>query len=176
MEGKSSACAHLSPVGNIAAAACDTWSNESVQNIKMLSGMAPTCSMEQLSYDCRLMNTASGDGRAAALQLRDWLCTSDSRLDPQALILAPRSVVRIARAIVEAPTHYQAGRAAGLAAIAIMREAHADGRLPLPEREAVWLDRMESTLAELPESEGQFISDRLALADPSRFLPSEYGL
>jgi methanol---5-hydroxybenzimidazolylcobamide Co-methyltransferase len=67
MEGKSSACAHLSPVGNIAAAACDTWSNESVQNIKMLSGMAPTCSMEQLSYDCRLMNTASGDGRAAEI-------------------------------------------------------------------------------------------------------------
>jgi methanol--5-hydroxybenzimidazolylcobamide Co-methyltransferase len=58
MEGKTSACAHLSPMGNLAAACCDTWSNESVQNIKLLGGMAPTCYMEQLAYDCRLMNTA----------------------------------------------------------------------------------------------------------------------
>ena len=36
MEGKTAACAHLSPLGNIAAASCDTWSNESVQNIKLL--------------------------------------------------------------------------------------------------------------------------------------------
>jgi methanol--5-hydroxybenzimidazolylcobamide Co-methyltransferase len=28
MEGKTAACAHLSPLGNIAAATCDTWSNE----------------------------------------------------------------------------------------------------------------------------------------------------
>jgi methanol---5-hydroxybenzimidazolylcobamide Co-methyltransferase len=43
MEGKTAACAHLSPLGNIAAATCDTWSNESVQNIKLLGAMAPTC-------------------------------------------------------------------------------------------------------------------------------------
>ena len=42
MEGKTSACAHLSPVGNVAAATCDTWSNESVQNFKLLGGMAPS--------------------------------------------------------------------------------------------------------------------------------------
>ena len=59
MEGKSSACAHLSPLGNISAAVADLWSNESVQNIRLLGGMAPTVSMEQLSYDCRLMNEAS---------------------------------------------------------------------------------------------------------------------
>ncbi|NMA64775.1 MAG: methanol--corrinoid methyltransferase, partial [Clostridiaceae bacterium] len=62
MEGKSSACAHLSPLGNIAAAVADLWSNESVQNIKLLGGMAPTVSMEQLIYDCRLMNEASTKG------------------------------------------------------------------------------------------------------------------
>jgi len=42
MEGKTAACAHLSPIGNIASACADLWSNESVQNIKLLSGMAPT--------------------------------------------------------------------------------------------------------------------------------------
>ena len=61
MEGKTSACAHLSPVGNVAAAACDTWSNESVQNVRLLGGMAPTCYVEQLIYDCRLMNQAIAD-------------------------------------------------------------------------------------------------------------------
>ena len=33
MEGKSASCAHFSPMGNIAAAMCDLWSNESVQNV-----------------------------------------------------------------------------------------------------------------------------------------------
>ncbi|HEX9934409.1 MAG TPA: methyltransferase MtaB domain-containing protein, partial [bacterium] len=56
MEGKTAACAHMSPIGNIASAMCDLWSNESIQNIKLLGGMAPTVSLEQLAYDCRLMN------------------------------------------------------------------------------------------------------------------------
>jgi len=55
MEGKTASCAHLSPVGNVAAAACDTWSNESVQNIKLLGAMAPVVCVEQLIYDCRLL-------------------------------------------------------------------------------------------------------------------------
>ncbi|HHY46445.1 MAG TPA: methanol--corrinoid methyltransferase, partial [Firmicutes bacterium] len=73
MEGKSAACAHLSPLGNIPAAVADLWSNESVQNIKLLGGMAPTVSMEQLAYDCRLMNTAGQEGKGSARKLRDWL-------------------------------------------------------------------------------------------------------
>ncbi len=58
MEGKSSCCAHFSPLGNIAGAAADLWSNESVQNIRLLSGSAPEAFLELLSYDCRLFNTA----------------------------------------------------------------------------------------------------------------------
>ena len=50
MEGKTAACAHLSPVGNIAAATCDTWSNESVQNVRLLSGSAPEAFTELLAY------------------------------------------------------------------------------------------------------------------------------
>jgi methanol---5-hydroxybenzimidazolylcobamide Co-methyltransferase len=41
MEGKSATCAHFSPRGNIASAMCDLWSNESVQNVRLLSGNAP---------------------------------------------------------------------------------------------------------------------------------------
>jgi len=45
--------------------------------------------MEQLVYAVRLMNVASGHGRAAALSLRDWLSESDARSDPQAYVLRP---------------------------------------------------------------------------------------
>ena len=62
MEGKTSACAHFSPLGNIAAAYADTWSNESVQNVRLLAGMAPTCYLEQLIYDCRSDESGSGRG------------------------------------------------------------------------------------------------------------------
>ena len=60
MEGKTAACAHLSPIGNIASACTDLWSNESVQNIMLLSGIAPTAYFEQLEYDVRLMKPESG--------------------------------------------------------------------------------------------------------------------
>jgi methanol--5-hydroxybenzimidazolylcobamide Co-methyltransferase len=48
MEGKSASCAHFSPLGNIAAAMCDLWSNESVQNVRLLSGNAPEVFTELL--------------------------------------------------------------------------------------------------------------------------------
>ena len=174
MEGKTSACAHLSPVGNVAAACCDTWSNESVQHIKLLGGMAPTCYVEQLIYDCRLMNTAAGDGEAR--RLRDWLARSDAGLDPQAWVLAPENAVRIARAIVSAPDHYTAGIAAAREAIASMREGLAAGALRIPEREIVWLDTLTDALDSLPADEGSFIARMMGEVDTQRFLPAEYGL
>ena len=135
MEGKTAACAHLSPLGNIAAATCDTWSNESVQNIKLLGGMAPTCYMEQLIYDCRLMNQALADGRDAALLYRKWMVASDASLDPQAYVLSPESAIAIAQAIVSAPDSYEAGKAAALTALRLIRDAHRDGALKLHPRE-----------------------------------------
>src|SRR3974377_1192008 len=65
MEGKSATCAHFSPVGNIAAAMCDLWSNESVQNVRLLSGGAPEAFTELLVYDCRLLNVATARGGRA---------------------------------------------------------------------------------------------------------------
>ena len=68
MEGKSATCAHFSPLGNIASAVCDLWSNESVQNVRLLSGNAPEAFAELLIYDCRLMNTAAERGGAGEQQ------------------------------------------------------------------------------------------------------------
>ncbi len=175
MEGKTAACAHLSAV-YIAAAACDLWSNESVQDIKLLSGMAPVCFMEQLIYDCRLMNTAAADGPAAARQLRDWLVKSDASLDPQAFILAPENVLAIARAIVVAPGRYRAARAAAEQTISLLEEARRAGAVHVSPREQPWLERMRDALAEMPEREDDFIAQMLPLVDAQRCRLEEYGL
>jgi methanol--5-hydroxybenzimidazolylcobamide Co-methyltransferase len=176
MEGKTSACAHLSPMGNLAAACCDTWSNESVQNIKLLGGMAPTCYMEQLAYDCRLMNTARGHGPEAARQLQRWLVESDVATDPQAFIISPASAVELARVIVGSDSHYHAGVAVARKAIDLLSEAHARKQLRIAPNEVVWFDTLRDALDELPASESEFIARQLAQADPARFLPAEYGL
>ena len=176
MEGKTAACAHLSPLGNIAAAYADTWSNESVQNIRLLAGPAPTCYLEQLIYDCRLMNRALAEGKESALTLRRWLVDSDAALDPQAWVLTPDSVIAISRAIVEAPDHYQAGVAAARCAVNLLRDAHAAGRLKIVPRELGFLDSMLAQLDDLPADEAEFIAQQKPLADASRYLPAEYGV
>ena len=176
MEGKSAACAHLSPLGNIAAATCDTWSNESVQNIKLLGGMAPTCSLEQLAYDCRLMNRALADGRDAAMLYRKWMIESDAGLDPQAYVLTPESAITLGRAIVSSPTAYAAVQAAARTALDLLRAAHRDHRLKIPPRELPWLDRMERVLDSLPATEAAFINQMLSTVDTTRFVVQDYEL
>lgn len=176
MEGKTAACAHLSPVGNIAAAACDTWSNESVQNVKLLGGMAPTCYVEQLIYDCRIMNQALSEGPDSARTYRRWLVASDAMLDPQAYVLTPESCIRIAQAIVSAPDHYTAGRRAGLEAVRLLREGVESGCLRLSDREQPWLDIIQSALEELPEKETEFIDQMMGQVDTTRFIARDYEL
>ena len=176
MEGKTAACAHFSPLGNIAGAYADTWSNESVQNVRLLAGMAPACYMEQLVYDCRLMNRALAEGRDSALSMRRWMVDSDAGLDPQAWVLAPDSVIAVAGAIVAAPGYYEAGVAAARCAVGLLRTAHAEGRLKIVPREIVFLDAMQAQLDELPSDESSFISRQMAASDPAKYLPAEYGL
>ena len=154
MEGKSATCAHFSPLGNIASAMCDLWSNESVQNVRLLSGNAPEAYAETLAYDCRLMNVATA--RNQALILRDWLTESDEWLSPQAAILSPRAACRIAEAIVSAPDTYRRTVAAGQTAVAILREGLAAGRLKLAPKERNWLDRIEKELQSSPASAENF--------------------
>ncbi|MCD6360835.1 MAG: methanol--corrinoid methyltransferase [Armatimonadetes bacterium] len=176
MEGKCAACAHLSPLGNIAAATCDLWSNESVQNIRLLGGMAPTVSLEHLVYDCRLMNRASAKGPEAARDLRDLLVASDAPLDPHAFILTPESIIAVAETIVTAGSPYEAGCRVALKAIELLREAGASGATIVTGREAPWLDRMQDAVAALPDDEGNFIEQMMGSVDTSKFIAADYGL
>lgn len=176
MEGKSSTCAHSSPLGNIAAATCDLWSNESVQHVRLLGGWAPSCYLETLQYDARLLNVAASDGPEAARQLRDWLVRSDAALDPQAYILTPDSVIALAQAIVSADTPYHAGVAVAREAVALLNAAREAGAVAIPEREVRWLDMMAAQLDGLPEDEDEFIGQQLAGADASAFRAADYDL
>ncbi|MDX2185536.1 MAG: methyltransferase MtaB domain-containing protein [Opitutaceae bacterium] len=176
MEGKTAACAHLSPMGNLAAATCDTWSNESVQNIKLLGGMAPTCCMEQLIYDCRLMNCARVEGLASTRHLQRLLVDSDAKLDPQAFVLTPEASVALAKAIVTSPNHYRAGVHVGQKAIELLREGHRNGAVRIDPRELRWLDVMQDALDGMPEDEASFVAEQLASVDCTKFRPEEYGL
>lgn len=164
MEGKSASCAHFSPLGNIAAAMCDLWSNESVQNVRLLSGNAPEVFTELLSYDCRLMNTAAGS-KGGALQMRNWMTTSDEWLSPQAAVLSPSATIAIATAIVNSDTPYHQTIAAGRAAVKILSDGTAQGLLRLSRKEQQWLTRIDDSLNSLPEDETMLIHD----------MESEYG-
>jgi len=174
--GKTAACAHLSPLGNLTMGMCDLWSNESVQNTKMLGGMAPTVYMEQLIYDCRLLNRAAAGGAAGRLTLRDWLVASDAPLDPQAFILAPENAVALAETIVAEPNHYRAGKAVVLKAAELLRDAHRAGALRIEDRELPWLDGIISTVRAMPDDEAQFIRQMMREVDTGRFVAADYEL
>jgi methanol--5-hydroxybenzimidazolylcobamide Co-methyltransferase len=156
MEGKSSSCAHFSPLGNIAAAAADLWSNESVQNIRLLSGSAPEAFLELLAYDCRLFNRAAESGEA--LRLREWMVSSDVPHSVEALMLDPEVVIELAKGIVAEKTDYaRTVRAARIACEAMNRCVNA-GSVVLSERERDWLAGLSDAVEVLPESEEEALT------------------
>jgi methanol--5-hydroxybenzimidazolylcobamide Co-methyltransferase len=173
MEGKSAACAHFSPVGNIAAAMCDLWSNESVQNVPLLSGPAPEVFTEVLTYDCRLMNEALQQGQEK--MLRDLLVSSDRYKSPQALVLSPQATMSIASAIVQEEDDCRRTLAAGLASVALIREAVEASLLPLSKAESRWLERIQTALAGLPNEEGE-LREQLATTYGHLYDPASYAL
>ncbi len=174
MEGRSSACAHFSPVGNIAGACCDLWSNESVSNVRLLSGMAPTVSMEQLIYDTRLYHAASQLGsRDAYVRM---LVESDVHRDPQALVLAPEHVIDIAGHIVQGKNAVDASVRGALRGLDII-EAHVhDGSLTLDAREEAWIPLIREKLEEVPRDEDEFTDSMLPLLEEQGIDLGEYGL
>ncbi len=173
MEGKSASCAHFSPLGNIAAAMCDLWSNESVQNVRLLSGSAPEAFTELLVYDCRLMNLALE--RNGAGTLRDWLSDSDRWLSPQAVILSPQATWEIAQAIIAQASDYQRTVAAGKTAVRLLNDGVASGRLKLSKSEEQWLHRIEEELGSLPAQEADLIAE-MTTTYGHLFKPASYGL
>jgi methanol--5-hydroxybenzimidazolylcobamide Co-methyltransferase len=175
MEGRSAACAHLSAVGNISQAVCDCWSNESVQNVRLLSAIAPVVSLEQLAYDCRLINTASKT-TIGAQRMRDWLVESDSASDPQAYVLRPDVVLRLSREMISETDAYRQTRRGILATIAELRRASGAGELFLVPNEVRWLDRLWRQADSLPESESEFIESMAEELVDAPYLPEEYGL
>jgi methanol--5-hydroxybenzimidazolylcobamide Co-methyltransferase len=174
MEGKSSACAHSSPVGNIAGAVCDLWSNESVQQVRLLGGYAPEVFAEVLTYDARLMNQAHAAGTAKAL--RDLFVSSDRNRDPQALVLDPEIMYQTAKRIVaRRDDPYAQTVAAGRFAVSTIREAVEDDVLALAAREKRWFRRLASAVENLPD-DPETLHERLNPAYADLYLPEAYGL
>lgn len=176
LEGAEAACAHFSSVGNIAKAVPDLWSNESVNNVKLLSGMAPTVSMEQLIYATRLMNTAAESGLEGARQLRDWFTDSDSGLDPQAYVLRPDVVLDLAEQIISEPTAYLRTRRAARVTLAKLQQAGENGELSYSRAEQNWLKRLSNAADALPEDEEAFIEQMIPKINKEKILLEEYGL
>ncbi len=176
MEGKTAACAHLSPVGNVAAACADLWSNESIQNVKLLGGMAPTVYLEQLEYDTRLFNQAILHGDEMVLNLQKLLVESDIHHDPQALVLAPANVISISKEIVKGSSYLEASKLGCLKGLEIIDEAIQTGALKIKDQEKNWLSRIREEIQSIPEKEDEFIANILPTLDESKWIPKEYGL
>jgi methanol--5-hydroxybenzimidazolylcobamide Co-methyltransferase len=175
-EGADAACAHLSPVGNVSRCTVDLWSNESVQNVRLLGAMAPTVSIEQLVYSTRLMNTASAHGTNAARTLRDWLAETDVPFDPQAYVLRPEVVLKLAKTIIAEDTAYKRTRIAALATLEALRQAHAAKVFDITPREVQWLDRLSDEADELPLEEDEMIARMLPLVDQRKVRLDQYEI
>ncbi len=171
-EGRTAACAHLSPVGNIAACVADIWSNESIQNIKLLGGMAPTVCFEQLVYDCRLMNKAAEQGHAVLM--RDLHADSDSYLDPQAYVLRPDVVLDISKELVKIDGYYPRATKAAQLALAHIGKAYDNGQLKLNDKETMWLEQLSETVDRLPDDTSKFIES--VIDDCEKLDPQKYDM
>lgn len=174
MEGKTSACAHSSPYGNLAGAVCDLWSNESVQDTKLLSGFAPEVFTEILIYDCRLMNSALQQNSGSVL--RDLMIQSDHNLDIQSLVMDLEVSFEAARRIVEAGSSaYARTLAVTQLAVEVLLKARQDNVVEFSRSETRWLDRLNEAVQSLPESPDE-LREQLNAEYTSLFIPAEYGL
>jgi methanol--5-hydroxybenzimidazolylcobamide Co-methyltransferase len=174
MEGRTAACAHLSACGNIPICVADFWSNESVQNIQLLSGIAPVAYFETLAYDCRLMNTATARGKETALLLRDLHADSDSHLDPHAWILRPDVVLEISKGIVKETGYYNRVKKAAELSLASIQKANKDGQLRLNDREKDWLGKLIDQVGELPGTLEELAAE--VIDDCDKLDPKKYDL
>ncbi|ATW25548.1 methanol--corrinoid methyltransferase [Candidatus Formimonas warabiya] len=174
MEGRTSACAHSSEVGNIVGALCDCWSNESVEHQRMLGGMAPTVYMEQLIYDCRLFNTFTDQGKA--FDYRDVMVASDSNLDPHAYILDPAVVLDISKQIVQGKTAFERTKIAAAATIEKLKEGIQSGKLMVSDREVKYLDILAQQLSTVPDDEAKFTAEMIKNNTTEKFDPQKYDM
>jgi hypothetical protein len=76
---------------------------------------------------------------------------------------------------VEAEGDYRRTIAAGQAAVSILSEGLAEGKLRLSAKERQWLERIERELSEMPESEEELLGTIVA-ANGYCFDPASYGI
>jgi methanol--5-hydroxybenzimidazolylcobamide Co-methyltransferase len=176
MEGRTAACAHSSPIGNIAGACADLWSNESVQNVKLLGGMAPTVYYEQLEYDTRLYNHSILRGDNDSLVFQNLMVDSDVYLDPQALILSPENVIEISKSLIQGNSYVENAKNGALKALEIIERDYNSGKLELDGKELIWIDMLKNELISIPDNEETFISQTIDTLDKNKIILSEYGL
>jgi hypothetical protein len=101
---------------------------------------------------------------------------SDIYTDPQALMLAPESVIAISKEIVASTNHVEAGCRAARRAIELIRDAKASGQLLLNERETDYLDQIADEIETIPLDESAFIDDMLPTIDTEKCILKEYGI
>jgi methanol--5-hydroxybenzimidazolylcobamide Co-methyltransferase len=130
--------------------------------------------LEQLVYATRLMNVASGEGKA--VQLRDWFVQSDADSDPQAYVLRPDVALKLAAEIIAEPTDYLRTRRAALSSLAALRDGVMSGQIALSKPESNWLYRLSRQAEHLPEDESDFIEQMAAEVDRGKVRLDQYGI
>jgi methanol--5-hydroxybenzimidazolylcobamide Co-methyltransferase len=130
--------------------------------------------MEQLVYATRLLNQATKAGQPTLL--RDWLVASDMGQDPQAYVLRPDLVLKLAAEIVAEPTAYLRTRRAALASLAALTEGQEQGAFALTKPERNWLSRLSEQAEALPEDEEAFVATMAAGADTAKVRLDQYGI
>mgnify|MGYP002395398224 CR=1 FL=1 len=176
MEGKSSASAHSSLVGNVAAATCDLWSNEQVENVRLYGGWAPQVFTEILGYNTFLMNAALKSG--FGVQLRDLLVAANP-FDPQVLVLSPEGAWKIGKAIIKYPNdYYLRTKQAAYEALEVISEGYRKNKRKLPSAEARIFQRVKDFLNRAPDNSETFVEKNLAnfAGKVKNFSPRNYGL
>ncbi|MGI6564796.1 methanol--corrinoid protein co-methyltransferase MtaB [Methanosphaera sp.] len=155
-EGKNATCAHSDLMGNLAAAVCDVWSNESVYNREEMGGPTPGVWLQSLGYECALMNTATQIGTNK--ELRDTYVLADKYRDPQGVILAYDNAYKIGEAITaEGENIYLRARAAAIEAMELINEAVDQKRILLTRFERDTLDSTMKTYEQLPDDTDKFV-------------------
>jgi methanol--5-hydroxybenzimidazolylcobamide Co-methyltransferase len=157
MEGKSSAVAHSSLVGNISCAGADLWSNEQVENIKLFGGYGPQVFLEIIHYDVKLLNKAIEFGKHR--ELRDLLVESDIYIDPQAYILAPKVAREIAYELTKQDDELERTVAAGLRAIDLISN---EERLSLSPAEVRFLGMAKKVFDDIMKDPHKKVEEALA--------------
>lgn len=120
------------------------------------------------------MNTAAQKGHRTLM--RDLLIGSDCCLDPQAYILKPENVFKIAGEIVKTQDPFLRTPNTGKTALDIIQQGLDNGELSMEEREIDWLDRFHDQLDEIPEDEEAFIEEMKDELDDTKYNIHEYGL